>query len=241
VTVAVTGPDGWQWSATSTAGPDGAFRTRMPLPAVGADTVLGWTVTSSSPDGSQSFGSRSGTLTVHPAFAPTATAPSHVRWDSTAPVTGRAVPGDTLRLQVAATGSSSWSTAASTHAAADGTFALAMLVTRDTEWRLVDTHAGTACGAGSCVTGTVVVRPTIAGPAQVAPGAAARLHGVAVPGASLVVQRRLTGGHGWTTVATVTVAADGSWQDRRHPRHTTDFRAVSLGHASRVVTVTVAS
>jgi hypothetical protein len=64
------------------------------------------------------------------------------------------------------------------------------------------------------------------------------VHGVAVPGSSLTLYRSSVGGTTWTAVRTVTVRADGRWSVSRHPTTSVRFRATSLGHGSRIVTIT---
>ena len=146
---------------------------------------------------------------------------------------GIAVPGDIVTVWTRRAGSTaSWVQAGSTRADASKAWTFPLTVTHDIDWR-VSSPSGT-----SAARRTVVV-PSIHAPTTSTSGAPIVLRGRAIPGQSLTLYRAYPGSTTWTAVATVTVAADGSWRVTRHPTRTVKFRAMSHGQASRTVTVTI--
>jgi hypothetical protein len=117
-------------------------------------------------------------------------------------------------------------------AASDSTWSFPLRFGRDTQWRVTSK-------SGKSATGRTVVVPTIHAPASVAKHAAAVVHGRAIPGKSLTLQRRTPGSATWAVAKTLTVPSDGRWSVSRHPRQAVEFRVVSHGQTSRVVSVAV--
>ncbi|HEU5033700.1 MAG TPA: N-acetylmuramoyl-L-alanine amidase [Mycobacteriales bacterium] len=218
-------PSGGRWAVVRrvTAAADGVFRARLPLPTSGSS--LGWKVRTG-------YGSpATGTVAVQPTFAPTASGPRRVAWNSTRELTGSAVPGDTVTVSTAAVGSSRWRVIARVRAAADKTWTVPVRFTTDTRWRV-------SAPTGTAPTGTTIISPTIHAPRHVAAGGRVVLHGTAVPGSTVALYHRTRSG-AWRLQKSVAAAGDGSWQVVRHPRRSTDYRVVSNRHWSRTITVAV--
>jgi hypothetical protein len=178
----------------------------------------------------------SGTVAIQPVFPPTVTGPRRTAWHAHKTLTGTAVPGDVVTVWTAPAGtpagSPGWVQRGTVTAAADDTWSFPLRFSRDTAWRATST-------SGTSEIGSTVVVPTVSAPAHVVAGALAVVAGRAVPGQSLTLYRQLSGTTTWAVDATVTVAADGTWSVRRHPRRSVSYRAVSNGQTSRTVSVTV--
>jgi len=93
--------------------------------------------------------------------------------------------------------------------------------------------------SGMSTVGNTVVVPTIKAPAHVVSGALAVIGGRATPGQRLTLYRRTSDAATWAVAVRLTVANDGTWSVRRHPRHSFSYQAVANGQHSRTVSVTV--
>jgi hypothetical protein len=174
----------------------------------------------------------SGTVAIQPVFPPTVTGPTRSTWRARKTLTGTAVPGDVVTVWTAPAGSSRWVQRGTVTAGADDTWSFPLRFSRDTAWRV-------SSASGTSQSGTTVVVPSISAPARVVAHALAVIAGRAIPGQSLTLYRQLSGTTTWTVDATVTVAADGTWSVRRHPRRSVSYRAISHGQTSRAVSVAV--
>jgi hypothetical protein len=209
--------------ATTTAGSDGAFHVRLPIPDAAGKT-LDWRVTTG-------YGpAATGTLTILATFPPTVAGPASVHWNTTHNLTGTAVPGDLVTIWTRPVGSTSWVQAGSTRTPSSKQWTFPLTFTRDTEWQATSR-------SGTSIAGRTVITPSIYAPSSVPAGTKAIVHGWAIPGASLTLYRAAVGSTVWTAVKTVTVAADGRWSVNRYPHTAMRFRATSRGHTSRAVTV----
>jgi hypothetical protein len=214
------------WSTVRTVTPpaDGRFSLPLPLPDAPASS-LSWRVVTG-------YGTAvTGTVSVLATFPPTATGPTSVHWNSSRTLSGTAVPGDLVTVWTRAPGTSTWIQAGSTRADSAKKWSFPLTITNDVQWRVTSP-------SGTSATTTTVVIPSIFGPGSAPAGSRVVLHGRGIPGQSLTLYRSPVGGSTWSAIATVTVAADGTWQVVRHPPATVRYRAASHGHTSRTITVT---
>jgi hypothetical protein len=178
----------------------------------------------------------SGTVTIQPVFPPTVTGPRKAAWHARRTLTGTAVPGDVVTVWTAPAGtrpgSSKWVKRGTVTAAADDTWAMALRFRKDTAWRVTS-------ASGASAVGSTVIVPTISAPAHVVSRALAVIGGRAIPGQALTLYRQVSGSATWAPSATVTVADDGTWSVRRHPRTSASYRAVSHRQTSRTILVSV--
>jgi hypothetical protein len=230
VTLSARQPGG-SWAAVTSAKSKRSGRYAIPLPlADSPGEQTRWRVVTG-------FGPAvSGSVAIEPVFPPTATGPRRTAWHARHTLTGTAVPGDVVTVWTApagtAAGSSRWHQRGTVTATADDTWSLSLRFKRDTAWR-----ATSASGASSV--GTTVVVPTIKAPEHVVSRSLAVISGRAIPGETLTLYRRAAGATTWKVSATRTVAADGTWKARRHPRRSASYRAVSHGQTSRTLSVSV--
>ena len=211
--------------ATATAGTDGHFRMRLPIPDNGG-SALSWRITTG-------YSSAvTGTLSILATFPPTVTGPARAHWNTTHQLTGTAVPGDLVTVSTRPVGRTTWVQAGSTRADSTKQWAFSLTFTRDVEWQVTSR-------SGTSTIGRTVITPTIHAPSSVPAGTRAVIHGVAVPGSSLTLYRSAPGTTTWVAVKTVTVASNGRWSVTRYPRRPMRFRATSRGHTSRTITVSV--
>jgi hypothetical protein len=209
--------------ARTTAGSDGRFHLRLPVPGA-AGSTLSWRVTTG-------YGPAvSRTLKILATFPPTVAGPRTAHWNTTHALSGTAVPGDLTTIWTRPVGRTNWVQAGSTRTASDKQWSFPLTFTRDVEWR-VTTKSGTSS------TGRTVITPSIWAPSSVPARTRAVVHGRAIPGASLTLYQSRVGSTVWAAVKTVTVAADGTWRVSRYPRSSMRFRATSRRHSSRTVTV----
>jgi len=230
VTVAARQPGAkWVTVKTLTAAPTGKFTASVPL-ADAPGQATQWRVTTG-------FGSApSGSIAIQSTFPPTVTGPSRAAYRARVRLVGTAVPGDTVTVWTARAGTSvdgaGWTNRGTTAAAADNTWSMVLRFGQDIAWR-VTSPSGTSVGGG-----TVVV-PSIKAPSRVVRRSLAVISGTAIPGQQLVLYRRVAGTTTWIHDATLTVASDGTWSVRRHPRQSLDYHAVSHGQTSRTISLVV--
>jgi hypothetical protein len=210
--------------ATTTAGTDGHFAMRLPIPD-SAGSTLSWRISTGY------SAAVTGAVSILATFPPTVTGPATAHWNTSHLLTGTAVPGDLVTIWTRPLGTSTWAQAGSTKAASSKQWSFALTFTRDVQWRVTSR-------SGTSTAGRTVITPSIHAPSSVPAGTLAVVHGTAVPGSSLTLYRAAVGSTSWTVVKTVTVGADGRWSVSRHPTISARFRATSLGHTSRSVTVT---
>jgi hypothetical protein len=216
-------PASYATVATTTAGTDGRFSVRLPIPD-NAGSTLTWRLTTGySP-------AVTGTLSILATFPPTVTGPAASHWNTTHQLTGTAVPGDLVTVATRPVGQTAWVQAGSTRASSSKQWAFPLTFTKDTEWRVTSR-------SGTSGIGRTVITPTIYAKSSVPAGTRVLVHGMAIPGSSLTLYRSLPGSSTWYAAKTVTVGADGKWSVARYPRRTMRFRATSGGHNSRTVTV----
>jgi hypothetical protein len=230
VTIGARQPGGqWTTVKTLTAKANGRFSASVPLAdAAGQSTT--WRVTTG-------FGrAATGSVSIESTFPPTATAAARTTYLRPVTLSGTAVPGDTVTVWSAKAGTpvggSGWVNRGSAVAAADDAWSLSLRFGQDVAWR-----ATSASGTSSA--GSTVIVPRITAPSRVVRGSLAVISGTAIPGKPLVLYRRVTGTTTWTSDATPTVAADGTWSVRRHPTRSLDYRAVSHGQTSRIISINV--
>src|SRR5207248_1760235 len=113
------------------------------LPAASSATPLGWKAVSTT--GNATFGSVTGSVTVKPLFAPTATASIWGYYLKAVTVTGKAVPGDVVALWTKPSSGGSWRRVSSVAASsATGAFSRTFTLPRDTLWRVSSPTGTTA-------------------------------------------------------------------------------------------------
>ena len=224
VTFSARQPDGvWSVLARRTAEQDGRFAFRLPLAdAPGAEAR--WRVTTA-------YGQVGDPVAIAPVFKPTVEGPAKSAWNGIHVLTGRAVPGDVVTIETAPPGAS-WATVGKVTAAADETWSFPLTFTRDLSWRVRSASGRSAAGLTRIV-------PTLRAPATTASGARLTLHGRAIPGRLVHVQRRPVGAVDWVELTAVRAAHDGSWSVVRRPQRTAEWRVVSHRQPSRTVTITV--
>ena len=230
VTVAVRQPGG-QWSTVKTlmAEPDGTFDASVPLADAPGQSTM-WRIATG-------FGkAATGTVAIQSTFPPTVTGPGRTTWRRLVRLSGTAVPGDTVTVWSAKAGTpddgAGWSERGTAVAAADDTWTLSLRFGQDVAWKVISP-------SGSSAPGSTVIVPGITAPSRVVRRSLAVISGSAIPGEQLVLYRRVAGTTAWTQDATLTVAADGTWSVRRHPQRSRDYRAVSHGQTSRIISVVV--
>jgi uncharacterized protein with LGFP repeats len=230
VTLSARQPGG-SWAAVRSVTPkaDGRYRIALPLADTPGEQTR-WRIRTG-------FGPRvTGSVAIEPVFAPTVTGPRRSAWHARHTLTGTAVPGDVVTVWTAPAGtpgdSTRWVRRGTTTAAADDTWSFRLRFSKDTAWRVTS-------ASGASAVGTTVVVPTISAPAHVVSRALAVIGGRAIPGQTVTLYRRVEGSASWVPSATKTVAADGTWSVRRHPRRSAAYRAESHGQTSRTVTVAV--
>ncbi len=208
--------------ATVTAATTGAYAARITLPKVTTSTPLPWRV-------STGYGAdATGTTTVLPTFAPTATAPATGYYNHAVVYTGKAVPGDRVKLYTHAVGATTYVwTATATAAAGTGAFSISLVLRRDTVW-VVQTPSGTTAAK------QVVVTPTLQAPTSVTRGTLVTLTGTGVPGLKVSVYQRLQGSTTNTLIGTVTINSTGRWALAHRVGSTSYFWCVSNNHSSRL-------
>jgi hypothetical protein len=219
----------WVVAKTVTARSNGRFSVKVPI-ASSPGQQTGWRVTTG-------YGPTvAGAVAIQPVFAPTVTGPRRTAWHTRRTLTGTAVPGDVATIWTAPAGtpatSTRWSKRGTATAAADDTWSFSLRINRDTAWRVTSP-------SGTSAVGTTVVVPTIHAPGHVVARALAVIAGRAIPGQTVTLYHRISGSTAWATDATVKAAADGTWSVRRHPRSSRDYRVVSHGQTSRIVSVAV--
>jgi hypothetical protein len=212
-------------ATTVTALPNGGFTTKLTLPSVSQSTPFSWRV-------STGFGlDATKTVSVLPAFAPSATGPRVAHYASVLSISGKAVPGDTVTLLVRPAGGTEWRTGATVTAASASTWSASYRIRSDTEWT-ARTLSGTS------PTQATVVAPTIAGPRAAPRLSYITLTGTAVPGKRVVVSQLPRGTTTWQQVAAVTASSSGRWSARVRLVHRASYRAASNGRASTAWSVT---
>jgi len=211
--------------ATVTAATDGTYSARVTLPAVTASTPLPWRV-------STGYGADvSGTATVLPEFAPTATAPGRGSYGVPVVYAGKAVPGDLVTLYTHPVGLTTYvKTATAVAAAGTGAFSVSSVLTRDIAWK-VTTRSGSTAAA------QVLVLPTIRAPSSVVRRTVVTLTGTSVPGWKVAVYQRFHGSSVRTLIGTVVADAYGRWSFARRVDHSSDFWCVSHNRSSLVASV----
>ncbi|MDQ1747591.1 MAG: hypothetical protein QOD07_1854 [Frankiaceae bacterium] len=212
-------------AAMVTAAPTGAFTAKVTLPAVATSSSLPWRV-------STGYGAdATGTTTVLPTFAPTATAPASGHYGVPVGYTGKAVPGDRVKLYTRAVGAKTFAwTATATADPRTGAFTLAVALRRDIEWAV-------QTPSGQTATKQVLVAPTLSAPASVLRRTVVTIAGTGVPGWKVAVYQRFHGTTVRTLIGTLTVNSLGRWSLKRMVDHPSDFWCVAAGRASRTVSV----
>jgi hypothetical protein len=224
VTFSARQPDGvWTTVARRTAGTDGRFSFRLPL-ADAPGGVARWRVTTA-------YGQAGGPVTIAAVFPPTVAGPARSVWNGIHVLTGRAVPGDEVTIETAKPGGT-WATAGTVKAAADETWSFPLTFTRDLRWRV-------RSASGTSDAGLTRIVPTLRAPATSVSRAKVTLHGRAIPGRLVHVQRRPPGTTEWVELTAVRAARDGSWEVVRRPQRSAEWRVVSHRQASRIVTITI--
>jgi hypothetical protein len=215
----------WSVVRTVTASPDGVFAARLPLPDAAGSSVQ-WRVRTG-------FGSAvTGAVALTAAPAPTIAGPRQAGWDTAHLLHGTAVPGDKVTVWTAPPGSTSWTARSTVRATSAGTWSTTLRFRSDRDWRATSP-------SGTSGTGTTSLVPTVTGPAKVAAGSAAVVHGLAEPGATVLLQHSVDNGTTWTQVSATTADDQGRWSRTRHPRATVQFRVEVAGRSSRVISVAV--
>jgi hypothetical protein len=230
VTVAARQPGG-QWTTVRklTAKASGRFSASVPL-ADAAGQATAWRVTTG-------FGrAASGSVSIESTFPPTVTGATRTTYRRPVTLSGTAVPGDAVTVWSAKVGTPvdgpGWVNRGSTVAASDDSWSTSLRFGQDVAWRVTS-------ASGSSAAGSTVIVPSITAPSRVVSRSLAVISGTAIPGQQLVLYRRVTGTTTWTADATLVVAADGTWFVRRHPTRSLDYRAVSDGQTSRIISIGV--
>jgi hypothetical protein len=203
----------------------GGYTAKLTLPAVSQSTPFSWKVST----GFASDVARS--VTVLPAFAPTAAGPRVAHYASRLAISGKAVPGDTVTLLVRPSGGTTWRTGATAIATSASTWSASYVLRSDTEWA-ARTISGTSA------TQATAIAPTIHGPSSAPRLSYITLTGTAGPGKRVVVSQLPRGTTTWQQVAAVTTSSSGRWSARVRLVHRASYRAVSNGRASAVWSVT---
>ena len=213
---------------TVTAATSGAFTIGTVLPA-SAPSSMAWKVVTT--DGSTTFGTLPGTVSVRPLFAPTSTGPAAGVYRHVVTVRGTAVPGDQVILWTKPAAGGSWSRVTSaTSDVSTGAFSARFTVVRDTVWRVTSP-------TGTSTARTVVVRPTLTGPSRVRRGAMVYLSGWALPGQKVALYRRPLGASAGRYYGAVTTGRTGRWYAHFRLTHQLQVIAASHRHWSRILTV----
>jgi hypothetical protein len=213
---------------TVTAAASGAFALATVLPSA-APSAVAWKVVTT--DGSTTFGTTRGSVSVRPLFAPTSTGPAGGAYRHVVRVSGAAVPGDVVTVWTRAATGGRWSRAASvTSDASTGAFTARFTLLRDTVWRVTSP-------TGSSTARTVVVRPTLAGPTRAKRGAMVYLSGWALPRQKVALYRRPLGTSAGRYYGAVTAGAAGRWYAHFRLTHQLQVIAASHGHWSRILTI----
>ena len=212
-------------ATTVTALTSGSYIAKLTLPAVSQSTPFSWKV-------STGFaGDVAKSVTVLPAFAPTATGPRVAHYASALVITGKAVPGDTVTLLVRPVGGTTWRTGATVTATSASTWSASYVLRSDTEWA-ARTISGTSA------TQATVIAPTIHGPFSAPRLSYITLTGTAAPWKRVVVSQMPRGTTTWQQVAAATTSSSGRWSARVRLVHRASYRAVSNGRASAAWSVT---
>jgi hypothetical protein len=211
--------------ATVTATTTGAYSARITLPNVTTSTPLPWRV-------STGYGADvTGTTTVLPVFAPTASAPRTGYYNHAVVFTGKAVPGDRVKLYTHAVGATKYLwTATATAAAGTGVFSMPVVLLHDIVW-VVQTPSGTTTAK------QVVVIPTLQAPTSVVRGTVVTLTGTGVPGLKVAVYQRFQGSTVNTLIGTVVINSTGRWALARRVDQSSYFWCVSNNQTSRLSSV----
>jgi hypothetical protein len=219
------GASSYAVATTVTAASAGAYTARITLPKVTASTSLPWRV-------STGYGTDVvGTTTVLPTFAPTATAPASGHYGIAVVYTGKAVPGDLVKLYTRPVGATTfvW-TATTTAAASTGAFTLRVALRRDIEWAVLTPTGQTA-------TKQVLVAPTLAAPVSVPRHTVVTLTGTGVPGWKVAIYQRIHGSTVRTLIGTVTINSVGRWSLAHRVDYSSDYWCVANNRASRTAYV----
>ena len=212
-----------------TAATSGAYTVSTMLPATSSPTPMAWKVVTT--DGTTTFGTTTGTVTVLPLFAPTSTAPSGGAYKHTVAVSGSAVPGDVVTLWTRPATGGAWSRAASsTSNASTGAFNTGFTLLRDTLWRVTS-------ATGTSAARSVVVRPTLAAPTRAKRAAMVYLSGWALPGQKVAIYRRSLGTARWHYYGAVTARSGGRWYAHFRLTHPMNVLVGSHGHWSGVASI----
>jgi len=219
------GASSYAVAATVTAVSTGAYSARITLPTVTASTPLPWRV-------STGYGADvTGTATVLPEFAPTATAPGSGHYGMPTVYTGTAVPGDVVTLYTHPVGTTTYvKTAVGTAAAGTGAFSISAVLKYDIAWKVTSRSGSTAAAQ-------VRVVPTIRAPSSVARRTVLTLTGTSVPGWKVAVYQRFHGSSVRMLIGTVVTNAYGRWSLARRVDHSSDFWCVSHNRTSHAVSV----
>ncbi|MBV9096502.1 MAG: hypothetical protein JO079_00465, partial [Frankiaceae bacterium] len=219
------GASSYTVATTVTASPTGAYAATIALPAVTSSTPLPWKVTTG-------YGSAAaGTATVVPAFAPTATAAGSGHYGVAVIYSGKAVPGDRVKLYTRPVGAKTFAwTATATANPTTGAFSLGVALRRDIEW-IVQTPSGQTAAK------QVLVAPTLNAPSSVRGRTVVNLSGSGVPGWKTAVYQRVHGASRRVLIGTLTVNSTGHWALAHRVDYPSDYWCVANGRVSRAVAV----
>jgi len=227
VQILTKAPGGSTYSVakTVTAASTGAYSATIALPSVTSSTSLPWRVATG-------YGAdASGTATVLPAFAPTASAPGSGHYGIAVIYTGKAVPGERVKLYTRPVGASTFTwTATATANATTGAFSLGVVLRRDIQWAV-------QTPSGQTATQQVLVAPTLSAPASVPGRTVVTFTGTGIPGWKTAVYQRIHGTTTRTLIGTVTVGSTGHWALAHRVDYPSDYWCVANGRTSRAVSV----
>jgi hypothetical protein len=226
-------PSGGSWTVASTvqASPTGTFTARALLPATTSVTSVAWRLAATG--GGTTWGTKSGTVTDNPLFAPTARSARTTTYRHGVRVHGTAVPGDPVRLYTRPVSGGRWTRVSTTTASATGAFGPTFTLVRDTAWRIT-----TPTGA---VSGSVYMRPTLRAPRTAKRGAYVYVSGYAMPGQRVYVYKRAVGTTRWGRAVVSTVArSSGYWVARFRFRTSVNVVAKLHRQLSGIATIRLA-
>jgi hypothetical protein len=226
-----SGASAYTLVATAHAKPTGTFNLATQLPAVTSSTTMSWQVAVS--DGTRTYATRTGTITVLPEFTPTIKGPAAGYYTHSVTLTGTAVPGDTVTVWTRPLGTSTWRKLSTTTAAVDTSWRATYQLRADTSWRATS-------ASGITGTGSTVVRPTLHLPTAATTGAMITGWGYALPGQQVAIYLRHHGTSAWHYLGAVSAASTGRWTGHWHAKYTMDVEVRSHGQTSSIATVRAA-